>query len=296
LIVEDSFYTGAKTLRDVFDQKMGTKDMAENERFVWDYWYHENKYVHFRTPAMHFFGEDLFSDFANYLVEWGQKTLGCNSITAPWLSYYTDGCKQELHGDIPHGPWAYVFSITLNPELFEGGDTVLLKDKIMNYWKHSGDFDGLNHEDIFESIRPEFNRLTVFDGRIPHGVSRVDGSKDPLKARIVLHGWFTEPCPNVFGSLDPEKASESINEVFDLIEPDLATLPSLSGTLSTRIALNEDGSVDSVRKLMSSLQCRELSEQNISEKVLEILKTKLKTFRFEKNDGNSYITLPIVFS
>lgn len=44
-------------------------------------------------------------------------------------------------------------------------------------------------------VPPHFNRLSVFDGRYPHGVRAVEGTRDPLKARLVLHGWFTEPVP-----------------------------------------------------------------------------------------------------
>ncbi len=44
-------------------------------------------------------------------------------------------------------------------------------------------------------VEPRFNRLTVFDGRYPHGVRPVEGTRDPLRARLVLHGWFTEPSP-----------------------------------------------------------------------------------------------------
>ena len=44
-------------------------------------------------------------------------------------------------------------------------------------------------------VPPLFNRLTVFDPRYPHGVRAVEGTRDPLKARLVLHGWFTEPAP-----------------------------------------------------------------------------------------------------
>ena len=44
-------------------------------------------------------------------------------------------------------------------------------------------------------VQQQFNRLTVFDGRFPHGVRPVEGTRDPLKSRLVLHGWFTEPTP-----------------------------------------------------------------------------------------------------
>ena len=50
-------------------------------------------------------------------------------------------------------------------------------------------------------VEPRFNRLTVFDGRYPHGVRPVEGTRDPLKARLVLHGWFTDPTPFFEGVL-----------------------------------------------------------------------------------------------
>ena len=48
-------------------------------------------------------------------------------------------------------------------------------------------------------IPPLFNQLTVFDPRIPHGVRLVEGTHDPLHARVVLHGWFTQPSPFISG-------------------------------------------------------------------------------------------------
>ena len=44
-------------------------------------------------------------------------------------------------------------------------------------------------------VEPLFNQLTIFDGRIPHGVRQVEGTRDPLLGRLVLHGWFTQPSP-----------------------------------------------------------------------------------------------------
>ena len=42
---------------------------------------------------------------------------------------------------------------------------------------------------------PRFNQLLVFDPRLPHGVRPVEGTRDPRAARLVLHGWFTQPAP-----------------------------------------------------------------------------------------------------
>ena len=50
--------------------------------------------------------------------------------------------------------------------------------------------------ELFSLTPPLFNRLTVFDARIPHGVRRVEGTRDPRHGRLVLHGWFTAPSPH----------------------------------------------------------------------------------------------------
>lgn len=51
-------------------------------------------------------------------------------------------------------------------------------------------------------IEPQFNRLSLFDPRVPHGVVPVHGVHDPREARIVLHGWFAEPEPYFEGVLE----------------------------------------------------------------------------------------------
>lgn len=44
-------------------------------------------------------------------------------MTPMWLSYYVDGCEQALHCDNPHGPWAFVLSLTEWDEReFTGGE------------------------------------------------------------------------------------------------------------------------------------------------------------------------------
>ncbi len=45
------------------------------------------------------------------------------------------------------------------------------------------------------AVEPAFNRLTLFDPRLPHGVRAVEGTRDPRRGRLVVTGWFTEPTP-----------------------------------------------------------------------------------------------------
>lgn len=56
-----------------------------------------------RTPADAFFPPELYDRLEEALTEWGERELGCRGISPLWLSYYVDGCRQELHTDSPHG-------------------------------------------------------------------------------------------------------------------------------------------------------------------------------------------------
>ena len=51
------------------------------------------------------------------------------------------------------------------------------------------------------AVEPAFNRLVLFDPRLPHGVREVQGTRDPRKGRLVVTGWFTEPTPFFTGAL-----------------------------------------------------------------------------------------------
>ena len=41
---------------------------------------------------------------------------------------------QELHTDAPHGPWAFVLSLTPRERAFAGGHTLLMQPRVLNYW------------------------------------------------------------------------------------------------------------------------------------------------------------------
>ena len=52
-----------------------------------------------------------------------------------WVSAYVDGCRQELHADVPHGPFAFVLSLTPPQRRFTGGETMLLRPHVLDYWR-----------------------------------------------------------------------------------------------------------------------------------------------------------------
>ncbi len=58
---------------------------------------------------------------------------GCGACR---MSYYIDGCSQDLHCDNPQGPFAYVLSLTKwDIRRFTGGETMILKPRVLNFWQ-----------------------------------------------------------------------------------------------------------------------------------------------------------------
>jgi hypothetical protein len=254
LRVVPDFFAGAKELRSTFDDRFGSPDIASRERFVWDYWHVPNQYTYIRTYAQYYFPNTLYSSLMSRLRSWGRDNLGCGKVTTPWLSYFIDGCRQEFHTDVPHGPWAFVYSLTdWEHRSFKGGETMLLRPACMDFWR---DYDPSHPHvaaSLIEFVPPHFNQLTVFDPRIPHGVRLVEGIRDPRHSRLVIHGWFREADLIVSDSLG-SKISESVfDEALARLEERLKQFDKMAGLLTLRIDLKANGTVEKTTVLSDTL-------------------------------------------
>lgn len=295
IMTSDSFFSRAKELRSHFEDRFRDPRNASGDRFIWDYWHVPGQYTTLRTPAYHFFPKKLYEEFHNQLVWWGRRNLGCHDISPPWMSCYIDGCKQELHGDLPHGPWAFVFSLTpWKKREFKGGETILLREEILNYWRDFDSGDGLEQEHIFDEIQPLFNRLTVFDPRIPHGVREVKGIQDILKGRLVIHGWFVQPRPFIEGPLSPRELQNLIDSLGAELEKLFDQGLEIRGMLSMRFKVSANGEVSEVKALSNSL--RPMSgDKRIVRALLKHIAGLVKKHRFHKRKEASFVTLPLIF-
>ena len=190
------------------------------------------------------FARSLLYPAEESLLTYAREELGCAGITPVWLSCYVDGCRQELHADVPHGPWAFVLSLTRwdsaeeegwedenaggrergrrRRRKFTGGETLILKPDVLDYWRGFDAGAVVERGSLVEMVEPRFNRLTVFDPRLPHGVPVVEGTRDPREGRLVLHGWFNDPSPFFSGALTEEDAEPILNEVLPPLYANLA--------------------------------------------------------------------------
>lgn len=305
LWIQDRFHSGAKALRGHAEEVLGNPRGADPRRFCWDFWHVPGQYRLLRTPAYHFFPKKLYDPFHARLVQWGRSVLGCHDVSPPWLSAYVEGCEQHFHADLPHGPWSFVFSLS-RPGSFKGGETLLLRDEVLSFWEQEslGDEAGLEQQQVLEAIPPEFNRLVVFDPRIPHGVRRVEGALDPLAGRMVVHGWFVNPRPFIQGPLSERELGGAIDRILEGLGGWLQDSPwagvRVRGMASFSFSVGTDGRVRGLKLLAHSLRTT-VSADGLVEALLAWLSGRLGQARFAKGRAGragartSRVTLPFVF-
>lgn len=293
-LIVDRFYDGATELRKVFEDRFNDGRSTSSERFVWDHWYVRDQYRLIRTPAFHYFPAKMYRRFHESLVNWGREVLGCHDISPPWLSYYVDGCRQNLHSDVPHGPWAYVYSLSPKRVLYRGGETLILKPQTLRFWQSFAGDEDREVERYVEKIPSPFNRLTVFDPRLPHGVSEVRGVEDPCEARLVIHGWFVEPRPYVVGALTTAQVQKVIGRALEQLSVGLESAGALHGTLSLRLKVSPSGQVSELKVLTDTMVG--LEDDAAQRKwLLRSLRGLFLGSTFPSRPSGSQITIPLLF-
>lgn len=293
----EGFSPLAKDLRHEFDQRFANPRETRSDRFVWDYWHVPEQYSLLRTPAYHYFTEKLYSEFHKSLVMWGRKNLGCWDISPPWMSCYIDGCFQNFHSDVPHGAWAFVFSLTKNSNKFSGGETLIFKPEVLNYWQNFSDAKDREQNSFLTKVAPKFNRLTIFDPRLPHGVSELKGTKDPRDGRLVIHGWWTQPKTYLDGYL-PEKIvqkklNQAIEEVAELVQrkEHHEEIYGTQGTIAIGLDILPSGKVKSAKAMTDNLiDMNGMTPKKLSRDILKIYQSLI----FPQARGKTWVTVPVI--
>lgn len=287
-------FAEAAALRAEFDARFADPRKATADRFVWDYWHVPGQYTALRTPAWTYFSQRLYQRAHRRLVEWGRDNLGCHDISPPWLSVYIEGCRQELHGDLPHGPFAFVLSLTRwNERVFTGGETLLLREPVLDFWHSFTSIRSIEEPELVQKIEPRFGRLTVFDPRLPHGVREVRGTHDPRQGRAVIHGWFVQPRPFFTGPLVGAEVEEHLAKLGEELPALTGGLP-LVGLLSLRLSISAAGAVTRSELLADTTRVPAHLEP-ARRRALLALRRHLGHWRFSRRRSPSVLTVPLVF-
>jgi len=297
LIVVDRFYPHAKKLRAHFEDRFADPRSNDSGRFVWDYWHVPGQYTVLRTPAYHYFPRNLYRPLHEALAQWGRRNLGCHDISPPWMSCYVDGCRQEIHSDLPHGPFAFVLSLTpWEARRFIGGETMILREEMLNFWSNLDHYagSGLEENEVFQTVPSLFNRLVVFDPRVPHLVRRVEGAADPRDGRLVIHGWFMQPRPYIEGPLGRSELQKAIPGIVQGLSAAIGEANTLRGIASFRFKVTPAGRVNACKLVASTLIATDGDKELVS-KALASVPRSIKALRFRARSRASDVTLPLIF-
>lgn len=189
----DQFYPHAPLLRRMLDDHFTESHMKTRpfqERTIWNYWYIPTLYAYMRAESARMFGPALMP-FMRHLQDFTARMWGLHSPSLPFISMYINGCMQNIHNDVGNGRLAFVYSLTNWEERhFEGGETFVYHVGEKQYERL---FKPVGGWGFYQTIEPVFNRLGIFDDRMPHAVNLIRGSMNPHDARFALHGHLEEP-------------------------------------------------------------------------------------------------------
>jgi|CXWL01.1.fsa_nt_gi hypothetical protein len=205
--IHDEFCGFAPEMRAAFEAHFADPyAMTPPQHFIWNYWHVPGRYTYLRSELAAVLGRDLASRFMRHLETWSLLRYGLKP-RVPWLSLYVNGCEQGLHNDASNGRLAYVYSLTRWQERrFSGGDTLLLRPEARSAERQTRPS---SLGDLMQAVSVDFNRLILFDDRLPHGVARLSGTMAPAEGRLVIHGHLVETEPVLIGAL-PDEALQSL--------------------------------------------------------------------------------------
>jgi len=256
---------------------------------VWNYWYVPGLYTYLRAVPERVLGREPVTAFYEGLRRWATQYLGLANVTWPMLSLYVDGCGQGIHNDSTNGRFGYVFSLTRNDRGSRGGETIVWKegDPFRNSLDRANAGSGL-----YDLVPPVFNRLVLFDDRMPHGVQRIEGSMDPLDGRLVLHGHISEGDAVVNGPLTPQTVQSILAPALDRALDAFPDTEGLHhGPLTLRLEIGPDGRLAGCRILVNRVA---RSDGGSTAPLVEKIVDTIKAVRFPPGGQPTLVIFPIL--
>jgi hypothetical protein len=251
LIVVDGFLPADLALemrRDIDRHFSGPEQHRAETHQVWNYWFVPDSYTYLRTAPEKVIERARIDAFHNALRNWSIAMLGMAKVTWPYLSLYVGGCRQNWHNDSVNGRFGFVYSLTRDERRTIGGET-LVRHETDPYRAHLASA-GAGRK-FFQTIEPRFNRLVIFDDRLPHSVERVDGSMDPVEGRFVLHGHLSEGGTIVEGALSVDMITVPLLELLGGIKEEWSAEVALyNGPLILGLTIAPGGAVAACRVMV----------------------------------------------
>jgi hypothetical protein len=279
----------AREMRAAIDVHFANPYKQTAEHQVWNYWFVPDMYTFLRTAPDKVVGRALLDRFHGALTSWAWNILGLGNVTYPYLSLYVDGCQQSIHNDATNGRFGYVYSLTWDQRETRGGETIVYHEGDL-YRSCLTTMTG-GRGGLYEMIEPRFNRLAIFDDRMPHGVNRIEGSMNPVHGRLVLHGHISETGPGVRGPLTPQQVGTLVEEAANEALSRFEMKCDPHGPLVVRVVVQPDGVVDQAWPVLDRLAFPDgMSTEGMAEAVVEAV----RAVRFPAADAATDAVVPIM--
>jgi hypothetical protein len=293
LIVIDDFLPAelAEAMRGDIDMHFRNPERhAPASHQVWNYWFVPELYAYLRTQPEKVIAPASASAFHERLSAWSINNLGLGRVSWPYLSLYVAGCRQGLHNDAVNGRFAFVYSLTRDARRTQGGRTIVHREgdpaRALMTQASAG-------RSFFDAVEPRFNRLVVFDDRLPHAVEPLEGSMDPLEGRFVLHGHLGESGPIVGGALAPDTVVAPLAAALEGFAAS-TFLDGYHGPLTLRLDIRPQGDVASCRVMLDRVLHPDPGDGRWPW-LLGDLVARLAALTFPAAAASSIIVAPVVF-
>src|SRR5947207_12594946 len=244
LIVTDGFLPAelALQLRRAIDEHFANPQTHRAETHqVWNYWFVPDLYTYLRASPERVLGQEWTALFYEALRRWSIATLGMANVSWPYLSLYVPGCRQGWHNDSLNGRFGFVYSLTRDVRRTIGGETLVRREADSFRGNLTQPQAGRG---FYETVEPRFNRLVVFDDRLPHAVERIDGSMDPVEGRFVIHGHLSVGGLIIEGALPGAAIAAPVGDLLRRFRHGAAGAAVLyHGPLILRLQIKESGVV-----------------------------------------------------
>jgi hypothetical protein len=258
---------------------------------VWNYWFVPELYTYLRTTPEKVIRRDRVDGFMAALQAWASLALGMGNATWPYLSLYVSGCRQGLHNDSTNGRFAFVYSLTRDRRRTTGGETLVFRegDPFRSRLAEASAGRG-----FYDAIEPKFNRLIVFDDRLPHAVERIEGSMDPIEGRFVLHGHLSE-TGTITGALPGAAVEQAVAGLLsDFDARNAARIALYQGPLVLRFTIGPGGSVATCDILVDRVVHADPGHAEW-EPLRDDLVNRFKKLKFPPAAGETTVTQPLAF-
>jgi hypothetical protein len=283
----------ATDMRQHIDAHFANPDAHRAETHqVWNYWFVPQLYTYLRANPEKIIGMGHIESFMRRMKSWSIGNLGMSKVTRPYLSLYVPGCRQGWHNDATNGRFAFVYSLTRDDRRTTGGETLIMHqgDPLRRNLTRPAAGSGLH-----QAIEPRFNRLVVFDDRMPHAVERVDGSMDPVEGRFVLHGHLSEAGTAAMGALPVEAVAAPIATVLREFGTEAKARAALyHGPVTFRLKIDQSGIVRSCEVLMDRVLHSDHTDVEW-DPLRALLMERLRAVRFPSAEGETTVIQPVVF-